>query len=81
MRTLRALYLLSMVGAGVQLVPAIANAQEPQEGEFSVQRFEPAPGSKNYLSVEGARMEAAVGWSVGVMFDMGPKVPAWVAIP
>ena len=71
MRTLRALYLLSMVSAGVQLVPGVANAQEsdPQEGEFSVQRFEPAPGSKNYLSVEGARMEAAIGWSVGVMFD------------
>jgi len=73
MRTLRALCLLSVASAGAQLVPNIAHAQtqEPtaQEGEFSVQRFEPAPGSRNYLSVEGARMEAAVGFSAGVMFD------------
>src|SRR5690606_12989354 len=70
--TLRALWLLSVVPAVVQLVPDIAFAQEAAEaaeGEFSVQRFEPAPGSKNYLSVETARMESAVGWSAGVMFD------------
>ncbi|MCC6556468.1 MAG: hypothetical protein IT372_26205, partial [Polyangiaceae bacterium] len=75
MRTLRALCLLSIVGAGVQLVPDIASAQENEakQGEFSVQRFEPAPGSRNYLSVEGARMEAAVGWSAGVMFDYANK--------
>ncbi|WP_052374621.1 OmpA family protein [Chondromyces apiculatus] len=69
MKTLRALSLLSVVSAVVHLIPDVSFAQPAAEGEFSVQRFEPAPGSKNYLSVEGARMEAAVGWSAGVMFD------------
>lgn len=74
MRTLRALCLLSVASAGVLLVPDVSHAQETaQEGEFSVQRFEPAPGSRNFLSVEGARMEAAVGWSAGVMFDYANK--------
>ncbi|WP_437964090.1 OmpA family protein [Sorangium sp. So ce260] len=70
MRRLRALCLLSIVGAGVGLASSAARAQEAiHEGEFSVQRFEPAPGSKNYLSVEGARMEASLGITAGLMFD------------
>ncbi|XXX72789.1 OmpA family protein [Sorangium sp. So ce134] len=70
MRTLRALCLLSIVGASVGLASGVARAQEAvREGEFSVQRFEPAPGSKNYLSVEGARMEAALGITAGLMVD------------
>ncbi|WP_080682373.1 OmpA family protein [Sorangium cellulosum] len=70
MRTLRALCLLSIVGAGVGLASGAARAQEAvREGEFSVQRFEPAPGSRNYLSVEGARMEASLGITAGLMFD------------
>jgi OmpA-OmpF porin, OOP family len=74
MRTLRALCVMSVVGAGVQLVSSAAHAQDSvQRGEFSVQRFEPAPGTKNYLSVEGARMEAAVGFSVGLMADYARK--------
>ncbi|WP_437669719.1 OmpA family protein [Sorangium sp. So ce131] len=70
MRTLRALCLLSIVGAGVGLAPGAAHAQEAAvEGEFSAQRFEPAPGSKNYLSVEGARMEGGFGITAGLVFD------------
>ncbi|XYH93487.1 OmpA family protein [Sorangium sp. So ce1128] len=70
MRTLRALCLLSIVGAGVGLVSNVARAQEAVlEGEFSAQRFEPAPGSRNYLSVEGARMEASLGVTAGLLFD------------
>jgi outer membrane protein OmpA-like peptidoglycan-associated protein len=53
------------------LSPTIASAQGTpvKEGEFSVQRFEPAPGSKNFLSVETARMEGQMGWTVGLMFN------------
>ncbi|WP_437774732.1 OmpA family protein [Sorangium sp. So ce1097] len=70
MRRLRALCLLSIVGAGVGLVADVARAQEAVlQGEFSAQRFEPAPGSKNYLSVEGARMEASLGVTAGLLFD------------
>ena len=38
-------------------------------GEFSVQRFEPAPGSKNFLSVQGLRMDGNWGWTAGLMFN------------
>ena len=40
-----------------------------QDGEFSVQRFEPVAGPKNYLSVAGARMDGDLTWSAGLMFD------------
>ena len=40
-----------------------------KEGEFSVQRFEPAPGTRNYFSVEGARMDGQWGWSAGLWFN------------
>ena len=61
MRTQRALSLLSTLSVPVLLLlaPASAGAQEQQpdtpiDGEFSVQRFEPAIGPRNFLSVEGA---------------------------
>ncbi|WP_437954602.1 OmpA family protein [Sorangium sp. So ce119] len=70
MRRLRALCLVSIVGAGVGLAAGVARAQEAVlDGEFSAQRFEPAPGSRNYLSVEGARMEAPLGVTAGLVFD------------
>jgi OmpA-OmpF porin, OOP family len=78
MRTKRALYsLLSAVGLSLVSATAltsIAFAQtkpspSAQQGEFSVQRFEPAPGTKNFLSVEGVRMDGALGFSVGVAFN------------
>jgi OOP family OmpA-OmpF porin len=40
-----------------------------QDGEFSVQRFEPAAGTGNYLGVEGARMETEFGWSAGLYYN------------
>ena len=49
------------------LAPSTALAQ--QSGEFSVQRFEPAPGANNYLSVERVRMTTQWGWTAGVMFN------------
>lgn len=56
------------------LVSTIAGAQETasdpaRSGEFSVQRFEAAPGSKNYFTVAGARMDSVFGFTAGVMFN------------
>ncbi len=69
MRTRRGLGLLPMALLGI-LLSANASAQDvTQTGEFSVQRFEPAPGSKNFLSVETARMEGQMGWTAGLMFN------------
>src|SRR5262245_18880259 len=75
MRTKRARHLSSLTAVGISLVSATSLAQptntptKPRAGDFSVQRFEPAPGTKNYLSVAGVRMDGAMGFSVGVMFD------------
>jgi OOP family OmpA-OmpF porin len=70
MRTIRALYLPLLSAAGLSLLSASAIAQtKAQDGQFSVQRFEPAPGTKNFLSVEGLRMDGHWGWSVGLAFD------------
>lgn len=70
MRTNHALYPCLLLAAGIALLPSTSIAQtKAQQGEFSVQRFEPAPGTKNYLSVEGLRMDGAWGFSVGLAFD------------
>jgi outer membrane protein OmpA-like peptidoglycan-associated protein len=37
--------------------------------EFSVQRFEPAPGPNNFLGVETLRMEGDLHWSAGLFFN------------
>jgi hypothetical protein len=44
-------------------------AGQAKEGEFSVQRFEPAPGTRNYFSVEGARVDGQWSWSAGLSFN------------
>ena len=73
MRTIRALYLPLLSAAGLSLMSATALAQttpsKAQDGSFSTQKFEPAPGTKNFLSVEGLRMDGHWGWSVGLAFD------------
>lgn len=52
------------------LTPSVATAQDTaNDGEFSVQRFEPAPGSKNFLSVEGARIDSQWGFTGGLFFN------------
>lgn len=56
------------------LVSTTAGAQQTaQEGEFSVQRFDAAPGSKNFFTVEGARMDSVKGFTAGVLFNYANK--------
>lgn len=73
MRTSRSLCLPLMSGLGLSLVSATSVAQTTTAahptGEFSVQSFAPAPGSKNFLSVEGVRMDGDWGWSTGLFFN------------
>jgi outer membrane protein OmpA-like peptidoglycan-associated protein len=61
--------LLSALGALALTCTASTARAQNKSGEFSVQRFEPAPGWNNYLSVEGARMETKWGFSAGLLFD------------
>jgi OmpA-OmpF porin, OOP family len=52
------------------LLPAMAAAQDGNKsGEFSVQRFHPAPGPRNYLTVEGARTQGKMAWSGGLFVN------------
>ncbi|MEB2311339.1 MAG: thrombospondin type 3 repeat-containing protein [Sorangiineae bacterium] len=61
--------LLGWVGAaGVLFVPAVAQAQAT-DGEFSVQRFDPAPGPRNYFSVRGVRTDGEMSWSGGLVVN------------
>lgn len=60
----RALVVSGLVLLGSVSFAGVVHAQ--QEGEFSVQRFEPAPGPDNYLSVQGARTQGNLAWSVGL---------------
>jgi outer membrane protein OmpA-like peptidoglycan-associated protein len=70
MTTRHPYWVLCTVGAAALLSTGTAFADNTAAtGEFSVQRFEPAPGSKNYLSVEGVRMAGNWGWTAGLMFN------------
>jgi OmpA-OmpF porin, OOP family len=50
--------------AAAQEAPAI-------DGEFSVQRFDPAPGPRNYFSTRGARVDGHMAWSTGLVVNYG----------
>jgi OOP family OmpA-OmpF porin len=56
---------MSAVGA-VLLLAGLARAQSAADGEFSVQRFAPAPGPRNFVTVEGARTDGKMAWSAGL---------------
>jgi OmpA-OmpF porin, OOP family len=56
-----------LVGGGLLLTSAVANAQSSaKDGTFTVQRFMPAPGPRNFITVEGARTDGKMAFSLGV---------------
>ncbi len=62
---------VSMAVVGLALVaPSVARAQQPKfDGEFTVQRFDPAPGPRNFFVTRTARSDGKNTWSAGVIFD------------
>ena len=48
------------------LAPTSVDAQSATEDEFSVQRFNPAPGPRNYFTTRGARTDGEKAWSAGL---------------
>ncbi len=52
---------------------AVAQSTQAQDGEFSVQRFEPAPGPRNFVTVEGARVDGKWAWSAGLFANYAYK--------
>jgi OmpA-OmpF porin, OOP family len=64
---LRTLALVGLMGLGSVLLSNPANAQDAaKSGEFSIQRFAPAPGPWNFVTVEGLRYRSKFAWSVGL---------------
>jgi OmpA-OmpF porin, OOP family len=57
--------------AGFAASPALG--QDAQNGEFSVQRFLPAPGNHNFLTVEGARIDGHLAFSAGVFVNYASR--------
>src|SRR5258708_17315076 len=55
-------FVTPMVVAACLLFAAVASAQL-KDGEFSVQKFSPAPGPRNYVTVEGARTDGQMAFS------------------
>ncbi len=48
----------------------VARAQSAKfDGEFSVQRFDPAPGPRNFFVTRTARSDGQNTWSAGLVFD------------
>lgn len=61
------------LAALVLFSPHSARAQQtsgqPFDGEFTVQRFDPAPGPRNYFSTRGLRMQGNMAWSAGLVMN------------
>src|SRR5687767_11288557 len=51
-------------------LPRVASAQDAAiEDEFSVQRFNPAPGPRNYFTTRGVRTDGEMAWSAGLVIN------------
>src|SRR5690349_662233 len=44
-----------------------AAAQSVSSSEFSVQRFDPAPGPRNFFTTRGVRTDGKMAWSAGLV--------------
>src|SRR5688572_16228416 len=59
------LFVLSACAVHTAAGPALA--QSVVEGEFSVQRFAPAPGPRNYFTTRGVRTDGEMTFSAGLI--------------
>jgi hypothetical protein len=63
-----------LVAVGAFALPRSAQAQTPgTAGEFSVERFDPAIGPRNYFSTRGVRTDGKMAWTAGLVADYGFK--------
>ena len=61
--------LTALVGLGSLLVTGPAQAQQAVDHGTSVQRFQAAPGPRNYFTMRGARTDGEKVWSAGMMVN------------
>ncbi len=57
----------------VSLSSSPSFAQSQVEGEISVQRFDPAPGPRNFIMTRSARTDGEKTWTAGVFVNYGFK--------
>ena len=58
------------IGLALLSASSIAGAQSAFEDEFSVQRFDPAPGPRNFITTRGVRTDdRRMTWSGGLMLN------------
>src|SRR5262245_15781675 len=69
----RATCLLGALAVAATLYSPRVQAQAAVDGEFSAQRFDPAPGPRNYLGTRGARIDGDMAWSAGLFLNYQHK--------
>jgi len=58
-----------LVTLGVLTASAVVWAQDAKDKEFSVQRFDPAPGPRNFFTTRGVRTEGKMAFSAGLFVN------------
>jgi hypothetical protein len=53
------------------MAPRAQAQQSAISGEFSVQRFNPAPGPRNFLTTRSVRSDGKMSFSAGLMANWG----------
>jgi OOP family OmpA-OmpF porin len=59
----------TLCAAALLSLPAVAQAQASVDGDFSVQRFTPAPGPHNFVTTRGARVDGEMAYSAGLVLS------------
>jgi hypothetical protein len=60
------------IGLSVALFATLLSNEgsaQPIDGEFTVQRFNPAPGPRNFFTTRGARTDGQMAWSAGLFVN------------
>ena len=68
MNRFRPVSMLASLGA-ILLAASSASADDAKSGEFSVQKFAPAPGPRNFITVETVRSDGHKSWSAGLFVN------------
>ncbi len=71
--TQRSFLAVATVAGAAALAPSVAAQDAAIEDEFSVQRFNPAPGPRNYFTTRGARVDGDMAWSAGLFANYAYK--------
>lgn len=66
-------WLTTLLTAGCLLAAPTASAQDVDDGSFSLVRYSPAPGPRNYFMVEGAQTPGDMQGSAGLVLDYGHR--------